>query len=194
MHLFGDIHGKTREFYELYKSIEPGESIQLGDLGFKKEHEWFKNVMDVRYNKVLFGNHDYYPGLNESYSLGNYGMYKGMFYIRGGFSIDRAIRTEGLNWWANEELSMLELYDMLEEYNKAKPEIVISHECPAFLQQQLWNITNNSRTAQAMDQVIEAWQPRQWIFAHHHKATEVQVARYPRTHWICLDELEYYKI
>lgn len=194
MYLFGDVHGKTKEFYEIYKSIEPGESVQLGDLGFEEEHKWFQNVMDTKNNKVLFGNHDYYPMLNESYSLGDYGMYKGMFFIRGGFSIDRAIRLEGRDWWPNEEMSYIELNSMITAFTIAKPEIVISHECPAVLQKILWNIDNKSKTARGMDRAIEAWQPRQWIFAHHHKSTAVQVAKYPKTHWICLDELEYYKI
>jgi hypothetical protein len=51
-------------------------------------------------------------------------------YIGGALSIDKAHRTEGLNWWVDEELSIQEMNSIFDKYIKEKPDIMVTHDCP----------------------------------------------------------------
>lgn len=147
--LIGDVHGKYYEYHELIKIAEQKniKSIQLGDFGFEIEHIWHRNNINSTNHKILFGNHDFYPFIDLPHSLGNFGYLEeyGIFYIRGANSIDKYRRTIGLDWFSNEELSWEEANQCLELYEKIKPNIVISHDCPDFTYKQ-FNIHSNKKT------------------------------------------------
>lgn len=187
MLLIGDVHGHLDRFQE--KLIGVPQSIQLGDFGFRHQHEWHLAHYDPTQHRVLFGNHDYYPGLHWAHSLGNHTYlpeYR-LFAVRGADSIDRDRRTQGLNWWPQEELTYAQGLEALDAYEAAKPEIVLSHDCPQSVALKWYGINQPSRTRQLLQVMLEAHQPRLWVFGHHHRSQQ-QVRN--GVQFRCLAELE----
>lgn len=191
MLIIGDVHGKVHDFEKLV--CNQISSVQLGDFGFKKSHDWFMENMDLENNKILFGNHDFYPYLYEKYSLFDYDFNssKNMFFVRGANSIDKQLRTEGLDWFSNEEISYSKFQEIIEDYESKKPRIVISHDCPQVVRQSLFGINEKSTTSNGLQAMFEIHQPDLWIFGHHHKSKNVKIET---TNFRCLAELEVFEI
>ena len=173
MYFIGDVHS---QFWLLNRFImlnEINESIQLGDMGLG-----FGQSVDYRFtdhksnHRFIRGNHDNPATCKEMKSyLGNYGYLEdeGIFFVGGAFSIDKQYRTEGADWWPDEELDGTELNEMVALYEKVKPRIVISHDCPADVASTIlgYAITPNS-TANTFSYMHYIHQPEKWIFAHYH--------------------------
>ena len=75
-----------------------------------------------------------------------------------------------------------------------KPEIVISHDCPASVVPEFmtndWKL-EKSFTGLVLNTMFEIHQPKTWIFGHHHNSKTVTKNG---TEFICLDELSYMDI
>lgn len=194
--VIGDSHGYLQRYWEIIQREKPERSIQLGDFGFKRHHDWFLNHMDTGKHKVLFGNHDYYPYLDKPHSLGDF--YKEvlpngrrLMCIRGAWSIDQYHRTEGLDWFREEEMSMVRWNECINEYEKFKPHIVLSHDAPYSINKYFYDIYKPNRTSTGLQSLLDIHTPLQWVFGHHHK---------PRTegvngcHFTCLGELQFMNI
>lgn len=192
MLVIGDVHGNINSFEKIIYQHK-GDSIQLGDFGFKKHHDYFLNNFDLESNSVLFGNHDYYPYLREPHSLGDYGCdHLGeLFFVRGAYSIDKHIRTIGVDWFENEEMTYQTFKDVINKYELVKPKIVISHDCPQSLRESLFGIHEKSMTSNGLQAMFEIHQPDLWIFGHHHKSKNVNING---TNFRCLAELEAFLI
>lgn len=189
MRLIGDVHGKVYDYYKIIENVD--ESIQLGDFGFKKQHLWFLKTINTTKHKILFGNHDYYPYLYSKHSLGDFGLYKNMFFVRGAYSIDKMYRVEGRDWFSDEELKEEQCVNCLELYEREKPEIVISHDVPNRIRFRFFGIYQKSITTNLLEMMFTVHKPKIWVFGHHHYSiNEV----YDGTKFICLDELEYIDI
>jgi len=193
--IIGDVHGKTAEYLKL---IKVDHSIQLGDLGFN--YSFLKRIDSSRH-KILKGNHDNYDW-DEPHFLGDGGAFEldGMpfFFIRGERSIDWKYRTQGIDYWAAEELNDEQMARIEEEYLKAKPVFVLSHGCPSDIIDQvaLYKYFDNellkpSKTAFFLQKLWDQWQPASWIFGHYH--TNKTVIKWPTT-FVCLNELQYIDI
>lgn len=199
MLLIGDCHGLIGQYRNIVEHLE-GEgihSILLGELGFKKEHDWFLNSSLSKHNKILFGNHDYFPYLNNPYSLGRFSeipRYK-MFAIAGGYSIDKQWRLEGRDWFREEEMTCTEEEACFKAYSRCKPEIVISHDGPNTIINEMFNYSyrfpNGERTNKFLDYLLQTHRPKLWVFAHHHKSKDKTLEN---TRFICLNELQTFKI
>jgi hypothetical protein len=175
----GDIHGEFGRLRMLSDS-EPGTTfVVLGDVGFG-----FGLVPRLSNVKYVRGNHDdpHAARMHPDY-LGDFGVWDGMFYIGGAFSVDWQWRIERMNmgapvcWWPDEELDEAALERAIVRYSELKPEIVISHEAPSeigwmLLQRILIRPEKreckNSRTAQALQRMFEFHQPKHWYFGHYH--------------------------
>lgn len=195
MIIIGDVHGNIDQYKKFIEDED--ESIQIGDFGFKKEHDRFLKEVDNKNNghRILFGNHDYYPYLNKKYSLLDY-MYLekyDIYCIRGAYSIDRNQRTMGLDLFENEEISYNKWPKIIEDFSIKKPEIVISHEAPHIVRDRFFNINRYSLTSHALQECLEIHRPRIWIFGHHHRSIRKEILGY-RTMFICLNELETIRI
>lgn len=188
--LIGDVHGKYEQYHRLLRKTR--YTVQVGDFGFK--YETLIGVDEARH-RILAGNHDNYDETGRwTHFLGDYGVHHIMgfgdiFFIRGGLSIDRHIRTEGVDWWYNEELSMAECYAALTEYQRTKPNFVVSHECPQSI---IPHVTASSllipsRTNQLLEQLFSIHQPDRWVFGHYHTSWNKVING---TQFTCLDELE----
>lgn len=191
--LIGDVHGHTRRYKHLLKKLNPERSIQLGDFGFREEHEWFKRHIDIERHKILFGNHDYIPDRYGPHSLGDYAsLYGGqLFAVRGADSIDRPYRTPGVSWWEEEEVAEDLWGEIIGAMDATQPMVVISHDCPQMIREEFYNIKGVSRTSQGLQDCFDAWQPLLWVFGHHHRHIDEWV---DGTRFRCLPELGYTSI
>ena len=130
--VIGDIHGWTDRYVNKVRDLEA--SVQVGDMA----HNYSRLVdLDCAKHKFIGGNHDNYDlYFDEPHSLGDYGTAKlggvEFFFMRGAFSIDVAYRTPHKDWWPNEEMDTTPRANSLCRglQARAKPEIVITHDCP----------------------------------------------------------------
>lgn len=204
--LIGDVHCNWRVLKSLVANIPRNEQIiQVGDLGigfnvpiigerdYSDPKEFAPNFRFIR------GNHDNPAAcqLRTEY-LGDYGYNKPLkiFFVGGGFSIDRDKRVEGMDWWRDEELSYEDFQKMLNLYEKVKPDFVISHEAPSRLCNKNSMISHlsvqeHSRTSQALDIMLDIHWPKRWVFGHYHRHLGAIING---THFICLDTYETLKI
>ncbi len=127
------------------------------------------------------------------HSCGNFSFFEdqSIFTVRGAYSIDQYHRTEGSDWFSNEELNYSEFQDLIDYYLEVKPNVVISHDAPHSVRQTLFGITDKSTTSNGLQAMFENHQPDLWIFGHHHQSKDVNING---TRFICLKELETFLI
>lgn len=182
--LISDIHGEWKKYLQILKDLDAENipSIQLGDLGVG----FGKTPIIPPQHRFFVGNHDDRQAAHEIPNcLGDFGLTdQGFFFISGAFSIDREYRTLGVNWWDDEELSYEQLEIAIAAYEKAKPNVVISHDCPADIYN-FFGYVGKSRTAQALQAMFQIHQPDKWIFGHHHMDL---MAHYDGTEFHCIGE------
>lgn len=190
MKIIGDVHGNHADYLDIIDNSEI--TVQVGDFGLN----W--NVLDnvdSNRHKIIGGNHDNYDQVAKyPHYLGDFGSYNlagiEFFFVRGERSVDAHLRTEGISWWREEELDMPTAYKAIEAYENSKPQIVISHGCPASVLP--FFVTNPSkyhpsRTAQLLESMLEIHRPNLWIFGHHHRS---ETLKDNGCLFRCLNELE----
>lgn len=177
----GDNHGKYAEYYKIIKGIE--KSVQIGDFGFDYSLFSINNIQ--RNHLFITGNHDNHETVvNCKNFLGRFGYYSDFFFVSGAFSIDRSMRTSGIDWFSDEELNFLETDQCIQLYQEAKPKIILSHDCPSFI----FNYQNH--TSRLLTHLFEINQPELWIFGHHHLSMRRNIKG---TDFKCLNELEVFE-
>lgn len=204
MRFIGDVHGKFKSYKKVIRDVPI--SIQVGDMGvgFKKyradrELIWDTNppydAMKKGDHRFIRGNHDN-PGVCKQQELwipdGEL-VHNKIFCLGGALSVDRAYRTEGIDYWSNEELSHQELNTLVDKYESIKPEYVVTHDCPDSIANEIMmayrkDKSEPSITRQALESMFYIHQPKYWIFGHWHHS--MQFSR-SGTNFICLAELEY---
>lgn len=184
MNFIGDVHGK----FNLYKKVISNlpESIQLGDMGigFGIDHLFPNNPPHM----FIRGNHDNPSLCNKLEShLGDFGIYKDIFYFAGACSIDKARRTIGLDWWEDEELNYTQMTELVKLYESVKPSIVCSHEAPKCVFPEF----RANSTSNCMDYLIDLHKPDIWVFGHHHKSFDF---KHNDIRFVGLNELEVFSL
>ena len=195
--IIGDVHGKYKRYHEIIRKKDRHPyTIQLGDFGFK--YDTLSNI-DSTKHLILPGNHDNYDiCYNYPHFMGDYG-YTSLngvefFYYRGAYSIDRDSRTIGIDWWKQEQVDIEGFMKARELYRLKKPDIVLTHDCPEFLVRDYIGpegIIYQNITNWALGELYNIHQPKLWIHGHHHTS---KTTIYGNTKFVCLDELETYKI
>lgn len=118
-------------------------------------------------------------------------------YVGGAWSIDYAMRTPGINWWPDEELSYEELDRVFDLYVHNKPRVMITHDCPTHVSYEMFLSKGlglagadiiNTRTAQAFQAMWEEYQPEEWYFGHWHHTRTMTL---DGTKFQCLGELDF---
>lgn len=220
MWVIGDVHGKIDAYLATLENRVPAgeQTIQLGDMGIGFEGVHLPKL--ERRSRFIRGNHDNpAPCRAHPNYLGDYGYLpeEDIFYIGGAFSIDRESRVEGVSWWRDEELSYTELARAIEAYHKSRPRVVVSHECPRAVSELLLSMLNGglghgmyqtypdyygrklgcvrSRTACALQVMLEHWEPEHWFFGHYHVTKTLYVANdsgsgFRKTAFHCVGELD----
>lgn len=183
MRFIGDLHGKLDLYAKAISDVD--ESVQIGDFGF--------GFVDVEpwptgNHRFIRGNHDD-PALARAHRQHIESGPEGeCFYVGGGWSIDVDMRTPGVSWWPDEEHSTEELQSLTLAFANARPRMMVTHEAPAgiipdFFKSRLPG--GPSRTALALQDMLDAWTPETWIFGHWHARRDKQVNG---CRFICLEE------
>ena len=200
--IIGDIHGKWYDYQLITEPIEH-RSIQVGDfgIGFNGDY-WEDRVNDFHesgQHRFIRGNHDK-PSTCKAAMTGCIadGTVEGdVMFLGGAWSIDWQWRTDGQDWWRDEELSYRELDDMISVYEAAKPRVMITHDCPTLAAYRMFVKDGNSiggktlhlsRTGEALQAMFEIHQPEQWFFGHWHHTRKMTIEG---TVFQCLGELDF---
>jgi len=121
-----------------------------------------------------------------------------MMFIGGALSVDKAMRIEDFSWWKDEELPIDVLDRVVDEFSIARPEIMVTHECPeriaALIVASLPNVLGttkmdprfSSRTRRAFDAMFDNHMPALWLFGHWHVPFDRVIGG---TRFVCLPEL-----
>ena len=209
MLIVGDVHGKVNQFLDLvskYRERSKDLIIQLGDLGFQKH--WNEVINWCMENneknlRIIPGNHDDYTKYKYKIWLLKHlqvddvwqekfedGSHK-YFGLRGANSIDKRLRTEGKDWFVEEELTYEDLQYACDWYYFSKPKYMFSHTCPSSVKKQLFGYNESSRTEQALQVMFEQHQPEIHFFGHFHSSRDEIING---TRFICLAELQSYEL
>ena len=214
LRIIGDVHGKFQEYIALTKECD--YSIQVGDMGF--DYSELKAVDETKH-KFIGGNHDnydkYYASpyvvqgaqLDKDFGTATHGGLD-FFFVRGGFSIDWKQRQRTFlmggakTYWDNEELSIEEMEMALWQYQKIKPNVVITHECPRSISKHVgdnkilemfgYNPDRfTTKTSELLEMMFQYHQPKVHFFGHYHNNWGAEING---TQFRCVDELSYVEL
>jgi Icc-related predicted phosphoesterase len=175
----------------------------VGDFGIGfAGYYWHEMVNDwmneYPSHRFIRGNHDDPTKCKE---MANYipdGTVEGdVMYIGGAWSIDHALRTPGKDWWFDEELSISELDKLVNLYEKTKPRVMITHDCPTSVAWDMFISTGLSlggknqiktRTGEALQAMFDIHKPDYHFFGHWHVTKQMDIQG---TRFVCLGELDY---
>ena len=183
--LIGDLHGNAHLHGAIMVASE--RTLQVGDCGVDYA---YLEPYDAEAHKVLPGNHDHYDRLkHDPHFLPAFGTWNGIFFVKGAWSIDRAYRTAGVDWWPEEEVTQEEMAEASALYRQLKPSIVVTHDGPPVMTRHLESIFPEfgriaSRTSKLLDELWECHHPREWYFGHWHQSAERVI---DGTRFRCLD-------
>jgi calcineurin-like phosphoesterase family protein len=200
----GDVHGKWSKYRKLIKGVK--RSLQVGDFGIG-----FCNPMTEKpysnppYDHMARGEHYFIRGNHDNpntckrhpFWIKDGGSAFGrndIFCVGGALSIDKDRRTEGYDWWHDEELSYAQLCSLMDVYEIVKPKIVVSHECPESVITKICHTQGKfkydipSVTRRCFDNFLEIHKPDLWIHGHWHLSAWTI---YKGVQFISLNELEY---
>lgn len=191
----GDVHGRFKDLHLLIdRCSDDTKIIQVGDMGLgfhPHEPKKFKDNF-----KFIRGNHDNPSICAECPNyLGDCG-FSGelnLFYVSGAWSIDANMRIPFVSWWPDEELSLGQCQQVIEQYNETTPDYIVTHDCPDYIAQLLIGDGHrfNTRMGQLFNQLWQNHKPKLWIFGHYHVKLDKEING---TRFICLPELGEFKI
>ena len=191
MRFIGDIHGDLHNYSRMISDAP--ESVQVGDfgIGFIVNEEVVDELHADGRHKFIRGNHDDPDRCKKRVGYipdGTFDVEKSIMYIGGAWSIDSSMRTPGLNWWADEELSIPELARMHELMVYHKPRVLVTHDCPTSIALDFFIAGTRkkqykTRTAEALEGMFQRHRPETWVFGHWYEDVDRVVNG---TRFICL--------
>lgn len=202
----GDVHGKFKQYRELIRDKQ--NTVQVGDMGvgFRYSHGPREGEMRANppYDAMLEGGHRFIRGNHDnpaecrkhSQFIADGTIEYNMMFIGGAVSIDKEWRVPNYSWWADEELSTDELNRLVDAYKEAKPQIMVTHDCPESLAEAMACIGDNggkldpqftSRSRQAFESMLYHHRPKIWVYGHWHNSFDHVI---DGTRFVCLGELE----
>ena len=220
LRVIGDVHAQidhadlfTRDGRPYLEIVaDAAYSIQLGDMGDRETYEQLVAHVDAGRHRFFPGNHEQYEGL-PPHSLGDFGSVQwggvDFFFVRGAWSSDQELlvqlgREQGKTlWFKQEELTDEQMRTALEEYLRARPRIVLSHDAPTHVARLAWHHARSfsapnpkalfcaSRTTDFLERLLEHHQPRLWLFGHYHRDWRHKESG---TLFVCVGELSYVDI
>jgi Icc-related predicted phosphoesterase len=196
----GDIHANWEILKNMIDKESPDIILQCGDFGFWPKFFYWPNFiykMNGLKTKIYWcdGNHECHWSLSLLFD--NNEVLKNVFYMKrgstltlpdgrnilfmgGANSIDKHIRTIGVDWFPEETISQRDI----ERLPESKIDIVISHTAPEEFDV-VKVIDDNDPSRKALSYVLEKYQPSLWYFGHFH---QYKTGKYNNCEWTCLDE------
>lgn len=190
----GDTHGHFNCLRAAINHYKPDRVFQVGDLGYWPTMPSWQELggfsVPVRF---CDGNHEDHGQLPEVvtelkpnlFFQPRYTTHENHLFIGGASSIDRHLRTPGLDWFPEETLKACPL--VLPQAN-----VVVSHTCPnvfmeAFNLTERWGLEMEKDISRAvLDNVLKRLTPKLWVFGHFHQIFDT-VFRGIRV--VCLDQI-----
>lgn len=166
MIFLGDTHGDW--------VIVPDKAIGVGDHGIG-----FKGAFPPNF-RFIRGNHDnpevctWTRGFLGDFGVRTWGG-KRWGFVSGGFSVDRNLRTEGVDWWPDEELTFAQTSDCFDLLLQQPIYGMISHEAPGFIVDNLVQRPFPTFTSQFLDALWQHLKPKVWVFGHYHKSFDKDI-------------------
>lgn len=192
MLFIGDVHTRIVQYLDIIEGTkEP--TIQVGDINVGFRGVAFPSYLPTK-DVFIRGNHDKPLDCRSHRNyLGDWGYLpkNKIFYISGAWSPDFYERLIGVNWWADEELSYLDLKHALDKYAEVKPDVVVSHDCPTIMKSFICPEGRDTRTNVVMQQMFEIHKPKYWIFGHYHQLNKRII---DGCQFVCLGIMDTYRI
>jgi hypothetical protein len=199
--IFGDIHGQLGEYFTNLNTAE--ESILVGDVGIgfvggEKFDDFLKETLELKpKHRFIRGNHDN-PSVVKTYKnyISDGTVEDDWMFVGGAWSIDKAYRKEGFDWWSGEQLSLQELNLIKSTYLTVRPRVMVTHDCPTLAAYYVFikHLPARARylylndTAEAFQEMFELHQPERWYFGHWHHTRDETING---TKFQCIGEQEY---
>jgi len=196
LYVVGDVHRKLDRYFQLLHRLN-GTVIQVGDLGYRDEWNRVDRFPGTHY--FIHGNHDEVEEENRRY-LGPFGLFvvdgPEFYFVSGAetrYPLGERKKKIGINWWpSREELTNRQMEDAVAYYLETRPQLVISHDCPARVKSYLLGGRSvRDRTSSCLQTMLEEHTPKLWVFGHLHQ--EFQVT-FDKTDFVCVPELGVVKI
>lgn len=192
----GDIHQKLLDYLQVIDGVE--NSVQVGDFGMGFGTKGAADFVDSLIDEIQ-GNHRYIRGNHDSpeeckrssHWIKDGTIENDIMYIGGAWSIDQEWRTEGINWWYDEELSYIDLDALVGIYDFIRPKVMVTHTAPIDIPEKEMGfriLGTGSRTELALQRMLDIHRPKIWVFGHWHRSFDKVI---DGTRFICLNELEY---
>jgi Icc-related predicted phosphoesterase len=196
----GDTHGDAKNIQHLLlkaKGNKCSKVLVTGDFGhfphLKNGVKWYNNISAKAVKEGIElhwikGNHDNHDDLKKY--IGCVEIYPNVFFhqnlhvwtwgnstfcaVGGAYSIDKADREEGIDWWKDEQISYKEVErseDIMSEID-----IIISHDCPIsvdidkYLEYKRDIYTQGNR--QKLQDIVDNLKPKMVIHGHYHQRIE----------------------
>lgn len=218
MILLGDIHGYWYPIINFLKDFDiRGETIiQVGDFGLFSHDDLLSayTLLNGELEKrdcqllIVKGNHERPSLWNEGYILGrivivpDYYIYtiqnKRILFIGGAISIDRKLRTKGVDYFPEEEIRR-PTEEELRHIKAAPIDIIVSHDAPLCAGKNpstLWDDPDNPvktdaiRGRKILSEIQEIVRPKHWFYGHYHFS---DVTKIDETEFRCLNVNEFYE-
>lgn len=177
MRFIGDIHGDVLGGY-MPLIAGAKESVQVGDfgIGFLDDYDIIDDLHQSGQHKFIRGNHDDPELCKECLGWiedGTYDTDRSIMYVGGAWSIDWRLRTPGYTWWLDEELDDDKFQDIMDEYVKHKPRVMVTHDAPESISFNMFIEGKGkpwfrTRTGEWLERMWQEHQPEVWLFGHWH--------------------------
>lgn len=186
----GDIHNEFGRLNEIISKKRPDLVICCGDFGYWPNVPWGASLSNIKLQtaeKLLWcdGNHEDHwalkqretdelaPGVIYMPRGSTYTLPDGrtIMFMGGAWSIDKEMRTMGVDWFPEETICPADLYDLPE----IKVDIFITHTCPDELVMDLIKFYPEKKyepSNQALSELWKMYKPDLWIFGHWHHYKE----------------------
>jgi len=177
----GDVHGKWKQYKRIIGECD--RSIQVGDFGVGFYNHRTETYSRPPHDHMARGDHKFIRGNHDNPSqcrshpfwIRDGELIEGrVFCVGGAMSIDKHLRTEGWDWWPDEELSYAQFLELIQAYEEAKPAVVVSHECPETVVNHVlaskgkYKYDIPSITRQFLDNLLHVHKPALWVHGHWH--------------------------
>lgn len=207
--IVGDIHGSWGRLNTLITKKSPDIVLQCGDFGWwpsmevnvKKHYarnKWELKGVKPGNSKIYWcdGNHEEHVDLvqdgliHEMYdcvyhaSRGSVLVLpdgRNVLFVGGADSIDKQFRTNGIDWFASENISQRDFETIMSV--DVEIDIVISHTCPTSFDILDSREHYSDVNRLVLDEVLIKYKPSYWYFGHWHK---FRTGKFENTFWTCL--------